>query len=426
MLKRIPYVQGLVWLFLLFVVPLPLIQALALGLPAGDASEALAIQWGSIAYVWFLVAIYLSTRPHWLDRLIGLPNVYMIHGMLSMLAIGLAYLHKTGTQSFGLIKQTGDWAFDLFVGLMLYSLVFMAGWLTNRVRPLAQLKSWLEGIFHHELSVWLHRLNLLAVALVFVHVQLISYITSITSYIWLFNGYTILILGCYGWSKVQQSWRLPKGKLIASRPLQPNFYELTLQLRHPQAVTIRPGDYIFVNFPHNDGLKELHPFSVVNQVGAQGEVVLAIRGDGDFTRKVQTLRQGTPVTITNGYGRFDSIIREHPEAPLVLIAGGSGIVPMLALIAAYPQRPITLFATAHRSADLIYTQTLTELAAKRETLTLHLQGGRFDVAQEASQIAAPETVYLISGPQSLGHAWQRELRHQGVSATQIYYEEFSW
>lgn len=195
MLKRLPYLQGLTWLIVLFVVPLPLIQALALGLPSIYASDALAIQWGSIAYVWFLVAIYLSTRPKWLDRLIGLPSVYFIHGVLSLLAIGLAFLHKEGTHSFGLIRQTGDWAFDLFLGLMVYSLVFMAGWLTSRFGVLRWIKRQLERLFHHELSVWLHRLNLVAVALVFIHVQLISYMTAIPSYIWLFNGYTAVALG---------------------------------------------------------------------------------------------------------------------------------------------------------------------------------------------------------------------------------------
>ncbi|WP_407887837.1 hypothetical protein [Levilactobacillus sp. N40-8-2] len=137
-------------MIVLFVVPLPLIQALALGLPSIYASDALAIQWGSIAYVWFLVAIYLSTRPKWLDRLIGLPSVYFIHGVLSLLAIGLAFLHKEGTHSFGLIRQTGDWAFDLFLGLMVYSLVFMAGWLTSRFGVLRWIKRQLERLFHHE------------------------------------------------------------------------------------------------------------------------------------------------------------------------------------------------------------------------------------------------------------------------------------
>ncbi|MDT6980580.1 iron reductase [Levilactobacillus zymae] len=282
MTPKLSYLRGLIWAVILFLLPLPLIQALALGLPSIYAGEAFAIQLGSIAYVWWLAAVYLATRPRWLDRLIGLPSLYFIHGLLSLLALVLAYFHKTQTSSFGWIKRTGDWAFDLFVALMAYSLIFLAGWLTSRSRLLTRLKRQLERLFHHELSIWLHRLNLVALALVFVHVQLIGYVTSITSYIWLFNGYTIVVAGAYLYQKITHVWRLPAAKLTAKRKLAPNFYEFTLQVRHPHQLTV----HLFVNFPHHDGLKERHPFSVVNAVSEDGQIVLAIRGDGDFTRQI--------------------------------------------------------------------------------------------------------------------------------------------
>lgn len=424
MLKRWPYTLGLVWGIVLFVLPLPLIQALAIGLPSIYSGETLAIQVGSIAYVWFLAAIYLATRPHWLDRLIGLPSIYMVHGMLSLLAILLAYLHKSGTSSAGWIKTTGDWAFDLFLFLMVYSLVFMAGWLTNRVPPLAALKRWLEKIFKHELSVWLHRLNLVAVALVFIHVQLISYITAIHPFMWLFDGYTAIVAVAYLWSK-WQNWQVPSGKLVAKREIGPNFFEFTLRLPRRHRDHIAPGDYIFIKFPDIAGLRELHPFSVVNQVTA-GEVILAIRGDGDFTRAVQQLDVGVRVGLSAGYGRFTPFVQEHPHARLVLIAGGSGMVPMIALAQAYGDRPVTLYYAAHRQQDLIYLPELKALAAQHPLLQVHAQEGRFDVAQVARAEADANAVYLLSGPGSLGRSWQRALRQAGVSDSQMYYEEFSW
>ncbi|WP_143462079.1 FAD-binding oxidoreductase [Levilactobacillus enshiensis] len=426
MLKRLPYVQGIVWLVVLFVVPLPLIQALALGLPAAYAGEALAIQWGSIAYVWFLAAIYLSTRPKWLDRLIGLPSVYVIHGVLSLFAIGLAYLHKMGTQSFGLIKQTGDWAFDLFVGLMLYSLVFMGGWLTNRSRRLRQAKHLLEPIFHHEISVWLHRLNLVAVFLVFIHVQLISYVTAISAYIWLFNGYTAVVMGVYLWQKYRQVWRLPRAQLIATRQLTSNFSELTFQLRHPQQLKVAAGDYVFLKFPEISGLRELHPFSVVNAVAGDGVIVFAIRGDGDFTRQIQTVRVGSQARLLGSYGRFTTLLRERPYDRLVLIGGGSGVVPLLAIIAAKPTVKIDLYYTAHTATQLIYTKELQQQARLHPNLFLHIQTGRFDVQQTVAGFKATATVYLISGPGAMGRTWQRALAQHGIAAKDVYYEEFNW
>lgn len=350
MLKRIPFIQYLVWAVILFVVPLPLIQALAMGLPAIYSSEALAIQAGSIAYVWFLVSIYLSTRPKWLDRLIGLPSIYFIHGMLSIFGIVLAYLHKSGTGSAGLIKLTGDWSFDLFIGLMIYSLVFMAGWLTNRVKILGMLKHGLERIFKHELSVWLHRLNLVAVILVFIHVQLISYITSISAFIWLFDAYSLLVLLAYSYTKIKNAYLLPTGKLIEKKEIAPNFFEYKIQMAHPQRLTIKPGDYIFINFPQKDHLKELHPFSVVNDVQHDGQIVLAIRGDGDFTKQTQELTIGSQVQIDGSYGKFDDVIQQNQKDALVLIGGGSGIVPLLSIVQACDDRQIDLYYSTHRKA----------------------------------------------------------------------------
>jgi len=426
MWRKVAYRPILVWSIILFLLPLPLIQALALGLPSLYAQEALAIQFGSVAYVWWLVAVYLSTRPHWLDRLIGLPSLYFIHGTLSLMALLLAYLHKTQTFSAGWIRRTGDWSFDLFVGLMAYALLFLAGWLTARSRLLTRLKRGLERLFHHELSVWIHRLMLVALGLAFIHVQLISYITSITSYIWLFNGYTAVVAALYLWQKATHVWRLPAAKLVAKRELAPNFYAFTLQLRHPYRTHLAPGDYLFLNFPTHDGLREGHPFSVVNAVTDDGEVVLAIRGDGDFTRAIQTLEPGAVARIEGGYGRFTPVIRANAHDDLVLIAGGSGVVPMLALSAAHPTTPITLYYSAHTTAALIYADELTRLAAKRPNLTVHLQAGRFPVAQTLPQVLAPQTTYLLSGPRALGRSWERALLRDGVARQKVYYEEFNW
>lgn len=427
MLKKIPFLNGLVWLVILFVIPLPLIQTLGNGLPAIYANESLAIQWGTIAYVWFLVAIYLSTRPKWLDRLIGLPSLYFIHGMLSLLALFLAYLHKEQTHSYGLIKQTGDWAFDLLVGLMIYSLVFMAGWLTNRVKPLRQLKRWLEHFFHHELSVWLHRLNLVAVVLVFVHVQLISYITSIHPFMWWFDGLTAVVAILYFYQKLYNYRLRPTGKLVAKEAISPNFYQFTIQMHHPRLTKIKPGDYVFINFPQTPQLKELPPFSVINDVATSGKVVLTIRGDGDFTRHIQALPLGVQVAMTGGYGKFDSLLQDNPTASLALMAGGTGIAPIIAIMIANTDRSIELYYSVHNTKELVYQTEFEQLAQQYPNIKLHIQSGRFDVQTVVRHlIQQPNQLYLISGPASMGYAWQKSILAAGVKPNKVYYEEFSW
>lgn len=108
MFKKHDYTLGVLWAAAIFILPLPFIQTLEAGLPAIYYPQKLPIIAGTIAYVWLLLAIYLSTRPRRLDRLIGLPKVYMIHGIMSLGAILLAWLHMQGSPSAGLIKQTGN------------------------------------------------------------------------------------------------------------------------------------------------------------------------------------------------------------------------------------------------------------------------------------------------------------------------------
>ncbi|KRM12321.1 FAD-binding oxidoreductase [Paucilactobacillus suebicus] len=426
MLKKFPYTFGLAWLVVLFVIPLPLIQALALGLPSIYASESLAIQLGSIAYVWFLTAIYLSTRPKWIDRLIGLPNMYFIHGVLSIFAIGLAFIHKTQLSSGGLIRMTGNWAFDLFLGVMIYSLVFMAGWLTNRIKLLGALKKWLEKIFKHELSVWIHRLNIIAVVLVFIHVQLISYITSIHSYMAIFYLYTAFVTVAYLYKKIKDFRFLPVGHLIAKQELKPNFFEFDIKVKYFQFRHLKPGDFVFIKIPEQRGLKELHPFSVVNRIDKTGVVKLAIRGDGDFTKKIQQLELGELIQIDGGYGRFNEVITDNKHDDLVLVTGGTGIVPMLSIIEGHPERKIDLFYSVHNQNDQVYIDQLNQWAEDRNNLTVNVQTGRFKTNEVLTEKISKQSTFLISGPRALGKNWVHALSDRHISSHKYYYEEFNW
>lgn len=228
------------------------------------------------------------------------------------------------------------------------------------------------------LSVWLHRLNLVAVALVFIHVQLISYMTAVPSYIWLFNGYTAVVLGCYVYQKIRSTWGVPRGRLVAKRQLAPNFYEFTFQLRQARRLVIQAGDYVFLRFPNTPGLREGHPLSVVNPVTTEGRLVLAIRGDGDFTRQIQQVPIGVTAAFAGGYGHFSQVIKDYPQARLVLAGGGTGAIPLLAVIAAYPDKAIAFYYAAHTSQQLIYVDELRRLAADHPQLNLHIQEGRFE------------------------------------------------
>ena len=144
MLREHKFIFNMIWLIVLLTIPLLLIITVGNGLPEGFGSRVLAINLGVFAYSWMLSAIFLSTQPKWLDRIIGLPDMYIIHGVTAIFAVIFMYLHDQLLKSSGLIKLTGEWAMYIFMAIIVYSLVFMAGWLTSRISILMKIKIVLE------------------------------------------------------------------------------------------------------------------------------------------------------------------------------------------------------------------------------------------------------------------------------------------
>lgn len=426
MFKKHDYTLGVLWAAAIFILPLPFIQALEAGLPAIYYPQKLPIMAGTIAYVWLLLAIYLSTRPRWLDRLIGLPKVYMIHGIMSLGAILLAWLHMQGSPSAGLIKQTGNIAFYLFLGLAVYSMVFMAGWLTKRVPFLAKSKQVLEEkIFKHELSIWLHRLNLLAVLLVFIHIQLIPYIRAITPFMaWIWLA-TVFVFASY-FISLAKSRGKSNAELLSSRLIADNVLELTLKTDQNLS-DFEAGDFVFLSFPEEKGLEEPHPFSFVNLPQEEKQVVLAIRGDGDFTRQLQELKAPVKARLSPSFGRYQEAIDEAKPDQLLLIAGGIGVVPLLSVIDGNPDLPIKVFYNAHTKESLIYEEKFYYWNS-RENFQSHCQVGRFKDEEILSSLPKDFSglQVLIGGPQVMADHWLKLLKEKGLPAGQIYYEEFDW
>lgn len=425
MLKRHSYWVGLIWMLVIFVLPLPFLQTLQTGLNGMVGVAWLPIASGTIAYVWMLTSIYIATRPKWLDRTIGLPAAYQLHGIISLAAILLAFLHLEGSHSQGWIKLTGFWVFYLMLGVAAYSMIFMAGWLTSRVRWLATIKHALEKVFRHEISIWLHRLNLIATLLIFVHVWLIAYIRSIKPFMVLFTVATGFVFGAYAYYQSQSHLGQLPARLIKLTPLNDRVLELVIKLKRP--IQLHSGDYIFITFLQITGLKEPHPFSIA-QIGADSQTLtLAIRQDGDFTRQLATVKPGQPQIVTGGYGLYDEIIYDQKPRKLLLIAGGIGVVPLLSIAERYSQIPTTFFYNAHSADGLLYEDKFKDWE-KRANFQSFRQVGRFSANQVLKSLPDEHDGFLVllAGPAPMARAWIKVLKNAGIPSHQIFYEAFNW
>lgn len=427
MFKKFNYMLGVAWLVAVFLIPFPFIYTFIQGLSPIYTAGKIGFVNGIVAYVWMLLAIYISTRPKWLDRLIGLPAAYMIHGILSLVAIFLALFHKSVSPSDGLIQMTGNIAFNLYLSVGLYSMIFMAGWLTSRVPLLAQIKRSLEKIFKHEISLWLHRLNILATLLVFFHIQLIPYVRSNKPFMLLIYLATVFVFASYFWAKFKPTSTGIKANLISNRTIADNIQELLIQLPQNHKLKLRAGDFVFISFPQFKGMAEPHPFSIINAPDDSNQIGLAIRGDGDFTRLIQTVPAPTTVRVAGGYGMYQTVIDDQQPEELLIITGGIGVTPMLSVIEGNPHLKTTVFHGASTEAALLYGDKFAEWS-KRPNFIANRVVGTYTVEDVVSYLPEDlsKVVVLVSGPPAMGRYWVKEMKAQKVPSGQIFYEEFGW
>lgn len=353
---------NLIWLMILFVIPLPLVISLNQQLTASNR-DLIVYDLGVFAYAWWLVSTYLALRPKWLDRLIGLPDMYLIHGLLGTLSLLAATLHKFLSFSFDQnVKNTGNIAWYLVVFGFFYAVLFLSGWLVNYFALAARLKQHLSPVFRHQVSVWIHRLNLVAIGLIFLHVHLIVRISSVSPFMFLFNAYSGIVLLLYVGHKLR---RLPvRGTVVTNQPLATDTQQVVIQSHHPKDA-YQAGDFYFIAFK---GLgNEAHPFSVSSAPGqTPGRVTFTIQNAGDFTGQVAQVPVNTLVRLEGPFGLFNPTIQATDATqPLILYGLGTGIAPLLSLAQAYAgTHPISVIWVVHDPDQLYYSEQFKALAAQ--------------------------------------------------------------
>lgn len=423
MLRKQPLALYLTWLIILLISPLPLVVLLNTGLL--DAPRNLVIyDAGVVAYVWWLTIVYLSTRPQWLDWRIGLPAMYFVHGLLGVLALGLASFHALSAFSMDqLVRNVGNIAWYLAIFGVLYASFFLSGWFVDRFPVAARTKQRLQFIFKHQLSVWIHRLNFVVIGLIWLHVHLIGRISRITNFVVLFDLYTIVALGLYCWKKfVASAAERLSGQLVSNIELNPHVRQLKIKLGQ-HAPKYHAGDFYFLAFQQVAGLtKEAHPFSVTSAPTTSPNIVtFTIQSHGDFTSQLAAVPLGSDVKLEGPFGRFAPLIdNTAPERPLVFIGMGTGIAPLLSLTQQYAAtRPIHVLWSAHEATDFYYQQEFTHLAPQI-TYDQHLTRlTAADYQQRLSETERTTALFFIVGPANGVLSTEKILRQLGVKAEQL-------
>jgi ferredoxin-NADP reductase len=206
----------------------------------------------------------------------------------------------------------------------------------------------------------------------------------------------------------------------------------------------RAGQHYDVRLTAEDGYQAQRSYSIGSPPSQAGEVELTIERipDGEVSPYFHdVLRVGDQVEVRGPIGGY-FVWEPALGGPLLLVAGGSGVVPLMAMLreraAAGDDTPAALLYSSRTLDDVIYRQELDALAAAKDgvltfqTLTRSQPSGwtgyarRIDremLSEVLARVGSQPLAY-ICGPTLLVEAAANGLVELGVPAARIRTERF--
>jgi predicted ferric reductase len=262
----------------------------------------------------------------------------------------------------------------------------------------------------------------------------------LNAYWWAVGAIVVaVIVTLYGWRWARlrlRPWRLASVTKLADR-----LWEIDIQ---PDAGTpplgYRAGQFVWMTegarrFPLFD-----HPFSIADSPRRTG-LSLIIKEAGDFTSGIGALEPGTRIGVDGPYGNFT--LEGYDGDPVLLIAGGVGIAPIMGLlrdlVARGYEHPVRLAYAAGAPENFACLDEITAAGAVLDLRTLLLSEtpepgwageiGWLDRERLVGMLQGldPErTVALICGPGPMVTAVSDTLIELGLPMDRVMYERFDY
>jgi nitric oxide dioxygenase len=217
--------------------------------------------------------------------------------------------------------------------------------------------------------------------------------------------------------------------------------------------TFKPGQYITVRVPSPCGHTTMRNYSLSDKPGT-GHFRISVKretGPKADTPKGyvsnllhDSVTVGHVLEIAPPAGEFFLDVTEKHTRPLVLLAAGIGITPLLSMLQsaldATPDRPIILIHGCLHESVQPFRATLDALAAKHPQLRIHYrysepapQGltrdphcdtGFIDAALIEKMVPGRDADYYFCGPKPFMVNIYHQLLSWGIPATQVHFEFF--
>jgi len=212
----------------------------------------------------------------------------------------------------------------------------------------------------------------------------------------------------------------------------------TIRIARPEGFHFEAGQFVPVR-TKIDGKDLTRCYSISSAPEAVGYLEISVKRQGVVSTALHTsIRPGSLLSIRQPAGSF-----KYPgldDRPLVLVAGGVGITPLMSMlrhgVTAQPARPMTLVYGAHTAADFAFRDELECLSRRHPQLRLQLAAssgpvasdvypGRIDSALLGAVVPdLSHSIVMMCGPAAMIAGLSSELTAAGVPASQIRHEVF--
>jgi benzoate/toluate 1,2-dioxygenase reductase subunit len=217
-----------------------------------------------------------------------------------------------------------------------------------------------------------------------------------------------------------------------------NVVRLKLELAEGAWLDFKPGQFIQVRVPGTDVMRSYSPASTAADL-PRIELLVRLLEDGVMSTWLRERAQPDDVLEIEGpFGNF--FLREKVSAPHIMVAGGTGLAPILSMIdtlrRAPGRKPPILLSFGCATPDQLFCMDdialrkhwLPMLAARvsvdRDASGDLLAGNPVDAIREGD-VAHPDAVAYLCGPPRMIEAATLRLTHLGLRPENIYAEQFA-
>ena len=201
------------------------------------------------------------------------------------------------------------------------------------------------------------------------------------------------------------------------------------------SIDFYPGQFFMVSFAEDAEIKTARAYSIASSPLNKSYLEIALDKVGPFTTKLFSMKEGDLLKFKGPYGKF--YFNEEMKNNLVLVAGGTGITPLIGIVRYCNDKKlnnkIRFLYSVRTPSDIIYKEDLEKIKNEnnnfdyvvtitRQEVNDSWKGrkGRVDLNLLKENIEDVEnSIYYLCGPKDFVHSIIEMLESLGVKKEQI-------